>query len=234
MHEYVKVTIDGAKLSAVKGSSVLDMAIEYGICIPHLCHYPNLSEIGACRLCIVEHIVNGRPKVTTSCTLKVADGMVIRSDTENIRNLRRNIAELLVAQAPNSRAIQDIAVRCGVKNVRYPFHNDNCVLCGRCVRVCGEMWQAKALGFVGRGQNRKVGFPFGRKPDFCKGCNTCIDICPMTITPCPGPMKKGQERLCGSCEGQLTMAKNFTDSCVWCDLGKGFGCTRHLQAAGQR
>jgi hypothetical protein len=77
-----------------------------------------------------------------------------------------------------------------------------------------------------------VGFPFGRKPDFCKSCNTCIDICPMTITPCPGPMKKGEERLCNACEGQLTMSQSFTDSCVWCELGKGFGCTRHLQAAG--
>lgn len=230
MQEYVTLTIDGAKISAVKGTSVLDAAMEYGICIPHLCHYPGLSDIGACRLCIVEHLVNGRSKVTTSCTLNVAEGMVILTDTEKIRRLRRNIAELLVAHAPNSRAVQDIAVRCGVKEVRYPFHNENCVLCGRCVRVCSEMWQADALGFIGRGKDRHVDFPFGVKPDFCKTCNTCIDICPMTITPCPGPMKKGQEHLCGGCEGQLTMTANMTDSCVWCELGKGFQCTRHLQA----
>ncbi len=234
MQEYVTLTIDGARISALKGTSVLDTAMEYGICIPHLCHYPGLSDVGACRLCIVEHVVHDRPKVTTSCTLKVAEGMVIRTDTEKIRRLRRNIAELLVAQAPNSRAVQDIAVRCGVKEVRYPFHNDNCVQCGRCVRVCSEMWQAKALGFVGRGQDRRVSFPFNHKPDFCKTCNTCIDICPMTITPCPGPMKKGEERLCGACEGQLMMTTNFTDSCVWCELGKGFQCTRHLQMAGKR
>ena len=233
MQEYVTVTIDGAQIQATKGSSVLDVAMEYGICIPHLCHYPGLSDIGACRLCIVENIVHGRARVTTSCTLKVAEGMVILTDTERIRRLRRNIAELLVAQCPNSRAVQDIAVRCGVTKVRYPFRNDNCTLCGRCVRVCGEMWQAKALGFVGRGKDRRVSFPFGRKPDFCKTCNTCIDICPMTITPSPGPMKPGEERLCGACEGQLMMTKDFTDSCVWCELGKGFGCTRQVQAAGQ-
>ena len=231
MHEYVNVTIDGAIISAVKGTSVLDVAMEYGICIPHLCHYPGLSDVGACRLCIVEHVVNGRSKVTTSCTLKVAEGMVILTDTDKIRRLRRNIAELLVSQAPNSRAVQDIAVRCGVKDVRYPFHNDNCVRCGRCVRVCSEMWQAKALGFVGRGKDRHVAFPFDRKPDFCKTCNTCIDICPMTITPCPGPMKAGEERLCSACEGQLMMTTNMTDSCVWCELGKGFQCTRHVQMA---
>jgi bidirectional [NiFe] hydrogenase diaphorase subunit len=230
MQEYVNITIDGAKISAVRGTSVLDTAMEYGICIPHLCHYPGLSDIGACRLCIVEHIVNGKAKVTASCTLNVAEGMVIRTDTDRIKRLRRNIAELLVAQAPNSRAIQDVAVRCGVKQVRYPFHNDNCVLCGRCVRVCAEMWQAKALGFVGRGKDRHVDFPFGRKPDFCKSCNTCIDICPMTITPCPGPMKSGEEYLCLACEGQLTMADSLPGACVWCDLGKGFQCARQVQA----
>jgi hypothetical protein len=85
-----------------------------------------------------------------------------------------------------------------------------------------------ALGFVGRGKGRRVDFPLGRKPEFC---NTCIDVRPMTITPCIGPMKKGQERLCGGCEGQLTMTKNFTDSCVWCELGKGFRCTRQVQMA---
>jgi bidirectional [NiFe] hydrogenase diaphorase subunit len=230
MHEYVTLTIDGAKLRALKGASVLDVAMEYGICIPHLCHYPGLSDIGVCRLCIVEHIIDGRSKITASCTLNVAEGMIIRTNTDRIKRLRRNIAELLVSQAPNSRAIQDIAVRCGVKSVRYPFHNDNCVLCGRCVRVCNEMWQAKALGFVGRGKDRHVSFPFGKKPDFCKQCNTCIDLCPMTITPCPGPMKTGQEFLCAKCEGQLMMAEQLSDTCVWCDLGKGFQCSRQVQA----
>lgn len=230
MQEYITLTIDGAKITAAMGTSVLDVAMEYGICIPHLCHYPGLSDIGVCRLCIVEHIVDGRSRVTASCTLNVAEGMVIRTDTDRIKRLRRNIAELLVSQAPNSRAIQDIAVRCGVRQVRYPFHNDNCVLCGRCVRVCAEMWQAKALGFVGRGNNRRVAFPFGRKPDFCKGCNTCIDLCPMTITPCPGPMKTGQEYLCSACEGQLIMADSLPSTCFWCDLGKGFKCTRQVQA----
>jgi NADH dehydrogenase/NADH:ubiquinone oxidoreductase subunit G len=233
MQEHVTLTIDGAKIRAVKGTSVLDTAMDFGICIPHLCHYPGLSDLGACRLCIVENVVNGKAKVTTSCTLKVEEGMVIETDSERIRGLRRNIAELLVAKAPNSRAVQDIAVRCGVTQVRYPFQNADCVLCGRCVRVCAEMWQANALGFMGRGKDRHVDFPFSRKPDFCKTCNTCIDICPMTVIPCVGPMKAGEERLCGGCEGQLTMTKNFTDSCVWCELGKGFQCTRHVNMAGQ-
>lgn len=231
MEKYVTLTIDGAKIRVRGISSVLDAALEYGICIPHLCHYPQLSDISVCRLCIVEHVVNGKAKITASCTLRVAEGMVVRTDSDRVKRLRRNIAELLVAQAPNSRAIQDIAVRCGVTNVRYPFRNDNCVLCGRCVRVCAEMWQVRALGFVGRGKYRRVEFPFGRKPEFCKNCNSCIDLCPMTITPCPGPMKTGQEFLCGACEGQLIMAESTPGSCVWCDLGKGFGCTRQVEAS---
>ncbi len=229
MPEYVSVTIDGAKLRAAKGTSVLDVAIEYGICIPHLCHVPGLTEFGACRLCIVELCEDGKSKVTTSCTLEVRQDMVVLSNTEKIRRLRRNIAELLVAEAPNSRAIQDIAIRCGVKDVRYKFRNGNCVLCGRCVRVCADVWQAKAIGFVGRGKDRRVAFPFDVKPDFCKNCNTCIDLCPMTITSCGGPMKTGEEYLCGRCEGQLTMSDKFPDTCVWCALGEGFQCTRQTQ-----
>ena len=228
MEQYVTLTIDGATVRAPKGRSVLDVALESGICIPHLCHVPNLSDFGACRLCIVERVENGRSKVTTSCTLLVQDDMVIRTNTEKIRKLRRNIAELLVAEAPNSRAVQDIAVRCGVTKVRYPFRNKNCTLCGRCVRVCAEMWGARAIGFVGRGKERHVDFPFGVRPDFCKECNSCIQLCPMTITPCDGPMGPGEERLCGKCEAQLMVTERIPDTCVLCDLGNGFNCARHV------
>ena len=226
MLQYVDVSIDGAIIHAVKGTSVLDTAIGYGICIPHLCHVPYLSDIGACRLCIVEHVVNGRSEVTTSCTLNVEEGMVIMANTDKIRKLRRNLAELLVAQAPNSRAIQDIAVRCGVKEVRYPFRNEDCVLCGRCVRVCTEVWQARAIGFVGRGKDRHVEYPFDVRPDFCKQCGNCVQICPMTITPCDGPMKPGEEYLCLKCESQLM--DETPGSCSWCKLGEGFGCGRYV------
>ncbi|MBU2437334.1 MAG: NAD(P)H-dependent oxidoreductase subunit E, partial [Candidatus Omnitrophica bacterium] len=123
-----------------------------GICIPHLCHMQGVTPIGACRICIVEVIRNGRVKITASCTLEVEEDLVILAHTEKILKARKNIAEMLVAQAPNSRAVQDVALRCGVKAVRYPFRNENCVLCGRCVRVCSEVWQSKSLGFVGRGK----------------------------------------------------------------------------------
>lgn len=224
--KYVNITINGAKISVPEGITVLDAALDYGICIPHLCHVRGLLPIGACRLCIVEVVKNGRSKVTASCTLDAQDGMVILAHTEKILKARKNIAEMLVARAPNSRAIQDIAVRCGVKNVRYPFQNKDCVLCGRCVRVCGELWRSKSLGFVGRGTERHVALPFNSRPEFCKKCNDCINLCPMTITPCPGPMKEGKEDFCALCEAQLSMEKDTPDTCIDCRLGEGFDCIR--------
>jgi NADH dehydrogenase/NADH:ubiquinone oxidoreductase subunit G len=228
MSQYVNLKIDGATVRAPKGTSVLDTAIEYGICIPHLCHVPHLSDLGACRLCIVENITGGRSRVTTSCTLMVKEGLQILTNTEKIQRLRKNIAELLVAEAPNSRAVQDMAVRCGVQDVRYPFRNKDCVLCGRCVRVCNELWGAKALGFVGRGKERHVDFPFGTRPDFCKKCGACVDLCVMAMPPCDGPMKPGEERLCGKCEAQLIISQEEPAVCVKCELGKGFSCARQF------
>jgi len=225
MEQCVSISIDGAILRARKGSSVLDAAIQYGICIPHLCHMPTMEDIGACRLCIVELVQNGRSKITTSCTLGVQDGMVVNAYTDKVRNLRRNIAELLVAQAPNSRALQDIAVRCGVKEVRYPFRNDDCVLCGRCVRHCSTA-NGAAVGFVGRGRERRVQNAFGGR-DSCNLCGFCSMHCPMSKPPCRGIMKPGEEQLCGYCESQLLITEETKDTCMWCELGKGFQCSRH-------
>jgi NADH dehydrogenase/NADH:ubiquinone oxidoreductase subunit G len=224
MDEYVQLTIDGAKIRAIRGTSVLDVALEYGICIPHLCHKKDLTPIGVCRLCIVEVVRGSKSKITTSCTLEAEEGMVILAHSEKIRKIRRNIAEMLLAEAPNSRAIQDIALLCGVKKVRYPVRNESCVLCGLCIRACSEIWRSKSLGFTGRGKERHVALPFDKRPEFCKRCDACIDFCPMTITPCPGPLKEGEKAICGLCESQLSMAQEMPGSCVDCRLGEGFNC----------
>jgi NADH dehydrogenase/NADH:ubiquinone oxidoreductase subunit G len=231
MPTYITLTIDGARMTVAQGASVLDAALDHGICIPHLCHMRGIEDIGVCRLCLVEVGEGPRTRVTTSCTLEAKQGMVVQAHSERILRLRRGVAELLVAQAPNSRAIQDVAVRCGVTEVRYPFHNADCVLCGRCVRVCSEVWQADARGFVGRGNNRRVALPFDERPASCKKCWSCVDVCPMTLTACAGPMKPGEEYLCGKCASQLTMAAKMPDSCVWCELGAGFQCARRTTVA---
>ena len=224
MKKMVTITVDGARIETPEGMSVLEAALEAGVCIPNLCYIPSVTPLGACRVCIVEVVQNGRSKMTASCTLEAIEGMVIRAHSEAIIRARRNIVELLLAEAPNSRAIQDLAARVGVTRVSYPMRNNSCVLCGRCVRVCDEVWQSKSLGFVGRGRNRHVALPFNKRPEFCKRCNACIDLCPMTITPCPGPME--EPAVCGLCGSQLSMAEDTPDTCVWCELGRGFQCAR--------
>jgi NADH dehydrogenase/NADH:ubiquinone oxidoreductase subunit G len=227
MLQYVTLTIDGVQVRAPKGTSVLDAAVHNGICIPHLCHTPDLSDIGACRLCIVEHVKNGKSIITASCTLFVEEGRVIRANSGRVRKLRKNVAELLLTEAPNSRAIQDLALRCGVKEPRYPFRNNDCVLCGRCVRTCTELYRAHAIGFVGRGKDRRVEYAFGVRPDTCLLCRACITVCPMSIPPCDGYMKPGEERFCGKCESQLQVPQYEYGDCFRCELGRGFGCSRH-------
>ena len=180
MIEYVTLTINGAKVRAAKGSLVLDVALDYGICIPHLCHMRGVTPIGACRLCIVEVVKNGKSKVTISCTLEVEQDMVILAHTEKILNARKNIAEMLVAEAPNSRAIQDIAVRCGVTNVRYPFQNKDCVLCGRCVRACHEFRGVEALFYKKKGRETYIGTvsDCALSESDCRFCGACAEVCP--------------------------------------------------------
>ena len=228
-HNLISLTIDDSPVRVPRGTSVLDAAHQYGICIPSLCHVHSLMPNGVCRLCVVEVVSDGRSRVTASCTLEVREGMVIRANSERVRALRRNLAELLVAEAPNSRAIQDMAVRCGVKQVRYPFRNEECVLCGRCVRVCEEVVQASALGLVGRGDERRVDYPFGVRPKSCKRCLMCTYVCPMTLPPCEGPLKPGEAYLCERCQAQLSIADAMPGTCVYCELGKGFQCARHAK-----
>ncbi len=224
MPRMVTITVDGARILTPEGSNVLEAALEAGICIPNLCHVPGVTPLGACRVCVVEIIENGRRRLTASCTLEARDGMVIEAHSENVMRARRNIVELLLAEAPNSRAIQDLAARVGVTECRYPMRNNTCVLCGRCVRVCDEIWQSKSLGLVGRGPSRRVALPFDVRPDLCKRCNNCIQVCPMTITPCPGPLT--EPAICARCESQTSMVENIPDTCVMCELGRGFQCAR--------
>lgn len=227
MPKAVTITVDGATIRTPAGGSVLEAALEAGICIPNLCHVPGVHALGACRVCLVEVVElpgRGRSRLTASCTLEAREGLVVTAHSADVTRARRNIVELLLAEAPNSRAIQDLAARVGVPAVRYPMRNRSCVLCGRCVRVCDEVWQSKSLGFVGRGRERRRALPFDSRPSSCKRCNACIDICPMTVTPCPGPQKS--PGICGLCGAQRSMAQNTPDTCVWCELGRGFQCAR--------
>lgn len=197
------ITIDGVRLEAPENKNILSCALAAGIYIPHLCHHPNLSAAGSCRMCIVE--VEGHPGVTTSCTLKPEDGMVIHTESENIKNLRMLALELLLAGHPDEcttcpkygncelqMLIQYIGPKSGrlkkrtkgfTPEERNPLliHDMNrCVLCGRCVRACHELRGVKVLGFQKKNLEAYVGTVHNQllaNAD-CRFCGACAEVCP--------------------------------------------------------
>jgi len=170
----VSLTIDGKRVRAPEGATVLEAAARAGIEIPHLCTQEGMSPYGACRLCTVEIAQNGRTRLQAACSYPVAPGLEVRTNTPRVVNGRRIILEFLLARCPEVKAIRDFARRWGVKETRFETREkDDCILCGLCVRACSEVVGAQALGFLGRGVARKVEIPFGRHPESCIGCGLC-------------------------------------------------------------
>jgi Fe-S-cluster-containing hydrogenase component 2 len=91
-----------------------------------------------------------------------------------------------------------------------------------------EGYFGTARGFVGRGSDRRVDFPFGVISKHCKSCDICMDFCPMSVTPCDGYMESGKERLCGNCESMLPPIEEFTAICEYCHVGEGFQCINNI------
>jgi bidirectional [NiFe] hydrogenase diaphorase subunit len=176
----VTLTIDGKKVKAAEGHTVLEAATGAGIEIPHLCYHEGISPYGACRLCTVEITQDGRTKLQAACSCPVAAGMEVRTDSARVIKGRRMILEMLLARCPDVEAIRTYARRWGVKKTRFQSRQeDDCILCGLCVRACGEVIGAEALGFSGRGVRRKVDTTaFGIHPESCIGCGLCTYLCP--------------------------------------------------------
>jgi bidirectional [NiFe] hydrogenase diaphorase subunit len=198
------LTIDGKQITAEKGVTVLLAATEAGIKIPTLCHLEGVYDVGACRLCIVE--VAGTPKLLPACTLKVAEGMEVKTDSERLRKYRRMILELLFAERNHVCAVcvanghcelQTLAFGLGLEHVRYDYtfpkwnvdithrqfgmdHN-RCILCTRCVRVCWHIEGAGTKNVSGRGANSKIisdlNQPWGDS-ESCTECGKCVMSCP--------------------------------------------------------
>jgi NADH dehydrogenase/NADH:ubiquinone oxidoreductase subunit G len=133
----------------------------------------------------------------TSCTRQVQEGMVIQTQSPRVIRSRKMIAELLVSSAPNVKLAQDIAARVGLSKVRFPWEDNQCILCGLCIRMCYEQMGGNALGFAGRGMGRQVSMPFQVRPETCRLCRGCEYICPGMIVPCQGIKDPGE--LCGRC-----------------------------------
>jgi bidirectional [NiFe] hydrogenase diaphorase subunit len=135
----IEIEIDGKRIGAREGEAILAAATRVGIHIPALCCHEAVSAYGACRLCSVEVERRGRTRVVTSCLYLVSPGLVVRTNTERIRRLRRGIMELLVARTSSSEVIQELAKELGVEETRFPKEEEPCILCGLCTRVCAEI-----------------------------------------------------------------------------------------------
>ena len=185
LKKQVTVIINRKKYPADEGEILLGVAIRNNIAIPHLCYEPSLDPYGACRLCMVEVVKHGKREMTTSCTLRAAEGLEVVTDTPEIVKHRSILFELYLAEAPKSDVIKAMAARYGVTKTRFlkkldttdPLGN-KCVLCGLCVRACNEIMGAGAIGFVNRGPYTVVNTPYFEPTKDCFGCGACVKVCP--------------------------------------------------------
>ncbi len=197
----IKITIDGRDVELEHPVTVLEAARKAGIEIPTLCYFEGLSPFGGCRLCLVE--VEKLPKLQTSCTLMTADGMVVRTETEQIRAARRSMLEFLLINHPldcpycdkaGECELQDLVARYGPEagrfaegKRRHPESFDDpiivrnmerCVLCTRCIRMCSELQASYSISVTGRGSHSFVE-PFSGGRYDCEYCGNCLTVCPV-------------------------------------------------------
>jgi len=237
----VNLTIDGIRVTVPAGTTVLEAARAAGIFIPTLCHDPELSSPGACRLCIVE--IPGLRNLPASCVTTATGGMEVRTASEAVVEARKTILELLLANHPvdcltchkngNCR-LQDYAYLYGVRGDRFaggkhafPVEEDNpfivrdmnkCILCGKCVRMCAEIQGNNVVDFAYRGFDTKVAPALDRglgSPDAnCVFCGNCVAVCPV------GALT--ERDMLG--KGRYWEMERVRTTCPYC----GVGCTLEL------
>ena len=202
----VSLLIDGAAVKVAAGTSVMRAAAEAGIKVPRLCATDSLEAFGSCRVCLVE--IEGVKGYPASCTTPVRDGMVVRTQTDKLGSLRRNVMELYISDHPldcltcaanGDCELQDTAGELGLREVRYGFDGANhlqaakdesnpyftfdpakCIVCSRCVRACEEVQGTFALTIQGRGFDSTVtaGQGEGFMASECVSCGACVQACP--------------------------------------------------------
>src|ERR1700722_1747756 len=197
----VTLTVDGKKVTAPAGTLLIEACKSVGIEGASFCYYPNLSLCGACRMCMVK--IEKMPKLQTACTTVVGEGMVVTSDSEEVRQARKATVEMLLGNHPLDCPVCDAGGECELQDMTFSYgaaeskfmeaknHKDEqqwspvvffdrprCILCYRCVRVCGEGMDVWALGVQNRGVSSIIA---PNKEDHldCEECGMCIDICPV-------------------------------------------------------
>jgi len=175
----VNIVINGRKVRAKDGSTILENARDLKLDIPTLCHHDDLSPFGACRLCTVEVKANGKWQIATSCNTAVENGMEIRTNSSNALESRKMAAELLYYKYPETEAVREIAEKLGVDVFEEKGEENDCILCGLCVRACKEIVGVSALTFQDRGLGRDLEEPqIEFDPNACIGCGACAYVCP--------------------------------------------------------
>ena len=197
------LVIDDVEVSARAGQTILEVARENEIEIPTLCHLEGLSDVGACRLCLVE--IKGSNKLLPACVATVQEGMEVSTNPERLRNHRRTILELLFAERNHVCSVcvsnghcelQALGQQQGLTHVRLPYRNpelsvdasherftadhNRCILCTRCVRVCAEIEGAHVWDVMGRGINSIVITDLHDEwgSSSCTRCGKCVQCCP--------------------------------------------------------
>ncbi|MGQ9633435.1 MAG: NADH-quinone oxidoreductase subunit NuoG [Bryobacteraceae bacterium] len=201
MSGLVKLTIDGKTVEAPAGTLLINAAKMVGIEIPAFCYYEGLSLQAACRMCLVE--IENSPKLVTSCTMPVAEGLVVHTNTPQVVEARKSMLEFILTNHPldcpvcdkgGECELQDLTFRYGVDVSRFTqfkyhvpekqwspivyFDKPRCILCYRCVRICKEGMGVGALGVVNRGVISEITPNRGDHLE-CDECGMCIDICPV-------------------------------------------------------
>lgn len=196
--------IDGQDVGAREDETILELAEENGIHIPTLCHLEGVSDIGACRLCLVQ--VKGSNKLLPACMTYAEEGMEVFTQTEQIKAYRRMILALLFSEGNHVCSVcvsnghcelQDMAVELGMTHVNVPYLNpvlpvdashkffmldyNRCIKCTRCVRVCDEIEGAHTWDVMGRGVESQIvadlNQPWGEAMS-CTSCGKCVQVCP--------------------------------------------------------
>ncbi len=199
----IHLNIDGRDVEAQEGKTILEASLEAGIYIPHLCHHPDLSPIGACRLCVVE--VGGRKGLPTSCTTAAENGMIIKTKNEELDRIRRLALELMLAGHPSDCGTCDKYLNCELQSIKqylstenlrvkrrikpFPLNTGNplfvhdvgrCIVCGRCVRACHELRGVGVLYYKQKGNETYIGTVsnLSLADSGCRFCGACAEVCP--------------------------------------------------------
>ena len=174
----ILLEIDGKKVQATQGMTLLEAAQGAGIYIPTLCHHEKLEPFGGCRLCIVEVDDRGWTKLVVACVFPAQDKLVVRTRTEKVDRIRKTILELLLAHAPDAAGLQALAKEYGADKGRFEKEASFCIHCGLCVRYCAEVKKKNAIGFVDRGIRKEISFIPEIASKECNDCKECFPLCP--------------------------------------------------------